>query len=385
MAENSKFAFSLTTSKGNTYIGGIKENSSWHKKLMDAGCTVTQKGDLKVPGDAQNPLLFVESVLGKGQIEKYGGIEFKTTGLTSSVEPKDEKKEISELKVITDKDTKSLVITGLTKENKDVHKYIKSFGGKFDKSTSSWIVQNSDEKLKQNEFYKAIKSVLLNSKNIDTLKKENNTTHSGKIIKLTLDEAAKHFQNATRAIKDISTNTIDAEVGNKLLKIIPATQAYTLSPIEDWDTNIIFNPNSEAYLKDKAFMLDTRNLTDALNQTIGITKSDFDIKVDGKDVLVSNEKLKANRVLLDAFKDLIRNEAGLSMEWDKPSFRIKNIDEKSVRELLIKLNETTSLDFSIKSILENHKNDSLSVDDATNAVKALLANEKSQTQTLTQG
>jgi hypothetical protein len=302
MDENSKFAFSLTTSKGNTYIGGIKENSSWHKKLMKAGCTVTQKGDLKIPGDAQNPLLFVESVLGKNQIEKYGGIEFKSTGKTTSqtVEKKKEQIKNNSLRVITNQETKDLIVSGLSKEDKEAHKYIKSFGGKFDNQSNSWTVPNADEKLKQNVFYKEVKKLL----------EEN-----------------------------------------------------------------------------KAFMLDTKDLTDALNKTAPSIQTDFKITQDGNDVLVSNEKLKEDKSLLRAFKTLIRDDANLEMSWDKSAFRIKNSTSSTVENLLSKLDENNSLniDSSIKTILEEHKTNGLSLDDATSSLKTLMQSEAAATQTLTQG
>jgi len=381
MDENSKFAFSLTTSKGNTYIGGIKENSSWHKKLMDAGCTVTQKGDLKIPGDAQNPLLFVESVLGKNQIEKYGGIEFKSTGKTTSqtVEKKEEQTKNNSLRVITNQETKDLIVSGLSKEDKEAHKYIKSFGGKFDNQSNSWTVPNADEKLKQNVFYKEVKKLLEENKALNS--------DTSKIKKLSLDDAAKHFANSTRAIKCLTTNTINAEVGDKLLKIIPSTGAFTLSPLSDWNLDIVFNPNGDGYLKGKAFMLDTKDLTYALNQTAPSIQTDFKITQDGNDVLVSNEKLKEDKSLLRAFKTLIRDDANLEMSWDKSAFRIKNSTSSTVENLLSKLDENNSLDLdsSIKTILEEHKTNGLSLDDATSSLKTLMQSEAAATQTLTQG
>ncbi len=81
---------------------------------------------------------------------------------------------------------------------------------------------------------------------------------------LTYKEAEQYFKKSTRAIKDDLTDTINAEVDNQLLKIIPITERYTLTPLKNWDLDIVFNPNSEAYLKDKAYLLNTRDLSEAL-------------------------------------------------------------------------------------------------------------------------
>lgn len=292
-----KHAFSLTTSNGKTYISGIKEDSSWKNKLINAGCTVTSKGDLKIPDTAQNPLLFVESILGKDKIEKYGGIEFKSAGqLKEEVKQPENVEQTNTLRVVTEQGTNNLIVSGLSKDDKEVHTHIKSFGGKFDRDTSSWIVSNEDGKLKQNEFYKSIKALLTNP--------------------------------------------------NKVEKEIP------------------------------------KNST-ALNQTSEI-ESDFCVKQDGKDVLVSNEQLKNNRVLLDSFKSLIRDELGLTMKWDKTAFRIENVDERDIINSLDKFNESNSLDSSILEILKEHKENKITDIDAASAVKALLASEN-QSQSLTQG
>lgn len=380
MAEIKKHAFSLVTSNGKTYISGIKEESSWANKLINAGCTITKLGDFKIPETAQNPLLFVESILGKDKIEKYGGIEFKSTGKTTSqtVEKKEEQTKNNSLRVITNQETKGLIVSGLSKEDKEAHKYIKSLGGKFDNTTSSWIIQNENGQFKQNEVYKDIKSFLT--------KEEGQNLKNTRIQRLSLDEAAKYFENSKRAIKCLATNTINAEVGDKLLKIIPSTGAFTLSPLSDWNLDIVFNPNGDGYLKGKAFMLDTKDLTAALNQTSEI-KSDFSLKPDGKDVLVSNIELKNNRVLLDSFKSLIKDEMGLKMKWDETalSFRIENSNENVIREALNKFEETNSLDSSILTILKDYKEDKMSDIEAANTMRALLANEYNQTQTLTQG
>lgn len=380
MAETKKHAFSLVTSNGKTYISGIKEDSSWANKLINAGCTITKLGDFKIPETAQNPLLFVESILGKDKIEKYGGIEFKSTGKTTSqtVEKKEEQTKNNSLRVITNQETKGLIVSGLSKEDKEAHKYIKSLGGKFDNTTSSWIIQNENGQFKQNEVYKDIKSFLT--------KEESQNLKNTRIQRLSLDEATKYFENSKRAIKCLATNTINAEVGDKLLKIIPSTGAFTLSPLSDWNLDIVFNPNGDGYLKGKAFMLDTKDLTAALNQTSEI-KSDFSLKPDGKDVLVSNIELKNNRVLLDSFKSLIKDEMGLKMKWDETalSFRIENSNENVIREALNKFEETNSLDSSILTILKDYKEDKMSDIEAANTMRALLANEYNQTQTLTQG
>lgn len=371
-----KHAFSLVTSNGKTYISGVKDESSWANKLINAGCTVTSKGDLKIPETAQNPLLFVESILGKDKIEKYGGIDFKSATKSVSQNEQKEKEIQTSLRVTTNQETNDLVVSGLSKEDKEAHKYIKSFGGKFDNNTSSWIIQNNDAQLKQNEVYKNIKNLLVKEKSVNTEDTKNQ--------RLSFDEAAKYFENSSRAIKCLTTNTINAEVGDKLLKIIPSAGAYTLTPLSKWNLETIFDPNGEAYLKGKAFMLTTKDLTAALNQTSEI-KTNFSIMQDGKDVLVSNEQLKDNRILLDSFKNLIRNEMQLSMKWDKTAFRIENSDENKIREALNKFEETNSLDSSILTILKDYKEEKMSDVEAANSMRALLASEYNQTQTLTQG
>lgn len=376
-----KHAFSLTTSNGKTYISGIKEDSSWKNKLINAGCTVTSKGDLKIPDTAQNPLMFVESILGKDKIEKYGGIEFKSAGqLKEEVKQPENVEQSNALRVVTEQSTNNLIVSGLSKDDKEVHTYIKSFGGKFDKNTSSWIVSNEEGKLKQNEFYKSIKALLTNPNKVE---KEIPKSSTGIFTSLSLEEAAKHFSQSSKALKCLTSNTINAAVGDKLLIIIPSRNSYTLSPLKEWNLDNVLNPNSDSYIKGKAFMLTTRDLTAAINQTSEI-QSDFCVKQDGKDVLVSNEQLKNNRVLLDSFKSLIREELGLTMKWDKTAFRIENAHERDIINSLDKFNETNSLDSSILEILKEHKENKITDIDAASAVKALLASE-SQSQNLTQG
>ncbi len=55
-------------------------------------------------------------------------------------------------------------------------------------------------------------------------------------------EAKKLFKYSKRAIKDTTLNTLKA----------------------DWDLDKVFDPNSDAYLKDKAFLLNTKDLDKAL-------------------------------------------------------------------------------------------------------------------------
>lgn len=153
--ENKK-AFSLNSARGKTYIIGIEENSSWEKKLLKAGCEKTTKGDLKIPDDAL-PLVFLEETLSKEKIDKYGGIDFIKPKKAPELEKEDRN---STLKVFTDKETKNIIVSGLSKKDKNAHSFIKSFRGEFNRSKEVWVVPNKDQNLKQNEFYKAVKSAL---------------------------------------------------------------------------------------------------------------------------------------------------------------------------------------------------------------------------------
>lgn len=83
---------------------------------------------------------------------------------------------------------------------------------------------------------------------------------------ISYEEAKEYFAKSTRAIKDTDTDQIKAQVGDKLLSIIPSRLTYTISPLRLWDLDMVFNPDSDAYMRDKAFMLETKDLVLAIKQ-----------------------------------------------------------------------------------------------------------------------
>jgi len=72
--DEKEFAFEVNVKGGKSYVHGIKEDSKWHKALIAAGATLTKTGDLKIP-DGKVAATFLEDVLGKEKIEKYGGVK----------------------------------------------------------------------------------------------------------------------------------------------------------------------------------------------------------------------------------------------------------------------------------------------------------------------
>ena len=78
------------------------------------------------------------------------------------------------------------------------------------------------------------------------------------IEKLNYEQAKEAFKKSSIAIKD--DYSISAIVGDKLLKIILSTERYTLTPLDHWNKEMIFDPNSPIYLSTNAFLVTTKNL-----------------------------------------------------------------------------------------------------------------------------
>lgn len=70
-----KKAFEVVEKGGHAYINGIKPESPWQKKLIEAGCSITKTGGLKIPDGMAAPK-FLNETLGKENILKYGGYEY---------------------------------------------------------------------------------------------------------------------------------------------------------------------------------------------------------------------------------------------------------------------------------------------------------------------
>jgi hypothetical protein len=81
------------------------------------------------------------------------------------------------------------------------------------------------------------------------------------VIKISYEEAKNKFKECTVGIYCELTNSIKALVGEEqLLSVIFRNEAYTLTHTDSWDLDIVFNVESEAYIKGKAYFTDCKNL-----------------------------------------------------------------------------------------------------------------------------
>lgn len=218
----------IRTKNNKSYLNGLIEGKRWEKKLIEAGLVKNRTGSLTFPSDINNPKKFVEDLIGAANIKKY-------VGEISVVSDKSESREVSKnnkqkvykdniLRVRTDRKNNDLVITGVDKNDKALHKYIKDFGGKGsfidkDKKVYAWIVPNNDKQLKQNEFYKALKSVKSANKN-NKLENLEDKSESRDEIDIFLDKFSDGVlskDEAREAIDDlIESNVKKQEVHSSL-------------------------------------------------------------------------------------------------------------------------------------------------------------------------
>ncbi|OGS70706.1 MAG: hypothetical protein A3F91_09335 [Flavobacteria bacterium RIFCSPLOWO2_12_FULL_35_11] len=144
--EKKEHAFEVVEKGEKAYINDIKEDSKWHKQLIEAGCTVTKTGGLLVP-EGKKASKFLNEVLGKENMLKYGGYSLvKDDAEASKKAEQPASAENGSVQVFMDKDKKepTMVIVGLHKEDSAAHKIIKEAGGRFKDAETNphWEIVN---------------------------------------------------------------------------------------------------------------------------------------------------------------------------------------------------------------------------------------------------
>lgn len=167
--------------------------------------------------------------------------------------------------------------------------------------------------------------------------------------RISYNEAKMYFKHAEKAIKDTDTNTLKAKVGDKMLSGLLSENYYILTPMNKWDENVVFNPNGDAYLKGKAFILKTRDLDFAIAQK---NPNEITSEIKEKDI---NEKadFETNHWMKEEERDQkIRKYLELQIEEQNMMGHLTLNEERELKQLLIVLNHGKMNDLTKKGIEE---------------------------------